>query len=681
MSDWQFQQGKVDPPADESDFFAAARRMQGRLDASPVDVEDLDRRLVHLRRLSRGVSVDERAAARAEGKRLAQAVKDTRAAADPVDWTGKMQGALELMGLTEFRAGQAEVIEGVLNRRDALVVIPTGGGKSLTYQVPSVVRKSLTVVVSPLIALMYDQREKMADFGAFLLASTQSNDEREESMNALRSGRAHVLLVAPERFASKSFVSALADRDIDLFVVDEAHCVSEMGHDFRPDYLRLSQVLVELGRPPVLALTATATPQIAREIVRRLHLRDPLVHYGGFDRPNISFDVLTLGGEGSMRRKDVLLQQGLALEGMTPAIVYCGSRKDTERLAELLAQSGHASGAYHAGLDPSVRARVQEQFMSGELAVVCATNAFGMGVDKADVRSVWHHALPSSMEAYYQEAGRAGRDGLPARAILLAMRADLGRLVGFNKKRQIEMSEVDRLVARLVRSAGGGNEFSCPAGDDRDRIIIGILERVGMLLIDRASRDSIEGRLRGEALDPEQRHQTTQAIARTVEMGWNAYRSIEQYMTRDDVCRRQQILDHFSDERSPAPIVRCCDVHEAPNWLEQIAPAVDEAMRTRPARSRSRSTGSGEASGAPRASTSFDEIAGDVDSELLAALRTWRGERSAGKPAYTVCKNETLAQIARVRPSSRDELLAISGIGPGFITKHAGSLLELLASS
>jgi ATP-dependent DNA helicase RecQ len=680
MSDWQLQQGKPAEAAEPSEFFALAGRLQTLLDVPGVDVDDLDRRLVRLRRLAREVTPPERPRARSEGKRLSQLVKAAREAAPPIDWTGKMQGALELLGLTEFRSGQAEVIESVLGRRDALVVIPTGGGKSLTYQVPSVVRKSLTVVISPLIALMEDQRRRMEEFGAFMLASTQSEAEREESLQALRSGRAHILLVAPERLASKSFVQALCERDIDLVVVDEAHCVSEMGHDFRPDYLRLSQVLVELGRPPVLALTATATPQIAREITKRLQLRDPYVHYGGFDRPNISFDVVTLGGEGSMRRKDLILQEGLALPGMTPAIVYCGSRKDTDRLAEMLAQAGHRSGAYHAGLDASVRGDVQAKFMDGELDVVTATNAFGMGVDKADVRSVWHHALPSSMEAYYQEAGRGGRDGAPARAILLAMRADLGRLVGFNKKRLIEMHEVDRLIARLVRSGQGSNSFTIAAGDDRDRIIIGILERVGLLLIDRASRESIEGRLRGESLDPEQRHQAQQAIARTVEMGWAAFRSIERYMAEDEVCRRQQILDHFSDHRSPTPIVRCCDVHEAPNWLEQITPAVDEAMRSRPARKRS-SSSSGSATRAPGASTAFEDIAGDVDAGLLDALRTWRSDRSGTKPAYTVCKNETLAQIARVRPSSEDELLAINGIGPGFIDKHASSLLELLSTS
>ncbi|MEY2442953.1 MAG: ATP-dependent helicase RecQ, partial [bacterium] len=306
---------------------------------------------------------------------------------------------LGLLGLSTFRPGQREAVQSALDGRDSLVVMPTGGGKSLCYQLPALAGDDLTVVVSPLIALMRDQCARLTDLGhpAVMLASGGDGESNRRALEAVRDGRAAVCFAAPERFASAAFRSAIGRRAIALFVVDEAHCVSEWGHDFRPDYLRLVSVIQELGHPPVMACTATATPKVAEEIVARLGLRDPVRVRSGFDRPNLSFDVLAFDGEGSVARKRATLLAGVNMTENRPAIVYCGTRKSTEEVADLLTGEGLDVVAYHAGMNAETRSRRQDAFMTGAADVVVATNAFGMGVDKADVRSVWHWALPSSL--------------------------------------------------------------------------------------------------------------------------------------------------------------------------------------------------------------------------------------------------------------------------------------------
>jgi RecQ family ATP-dependent DNA helicase len=350
------------------------------------------------------------------------------------------------LGYAEWRAGQREAVVAALEGRDSLIVMPTGGGKSLCYQLPGLASEDLTIVVSPLIALMRDQWEKLTVTGQPVTMITSGMDEGAtwEALEQVRSG-ARIVYCAPERFASNVFLDALSQRRIDLIAVDEAHCVSEWGHDFRPDYLRLPQVVERLGRPTVMACTATATRPVAAEIASRFEMREPLQVRSGFDRPNLSFDVVPLEGKGSKARRQALLEAGLRDPANRPAIVYCGTRRQTEEVAGELRDGGIAAVAYHAGLQPQQRTAIQERFMATDTGVICATNAFGMGVDKADVRSVWHVTIPTSVEAYYQEAGRAGRDGLPSRAVLLALKADLGRLVRFNEERA---GDPDLAVAR-----------------------------------------------------------------------------------------------------------------------------------------------------------------------------------------------------------------------------------------
>jgi RecQ family ATP-dependent DNA helicase len=343
---------------------------------------------------------------------------------------------LRKLGYESWRPGQREAVVAALDGRDSLIVMPTGGGKSLCYQLPGLASEELTIVVSPLIALMRDQWGKLNAGGHRVAMITSGMDDWEvsEALTMVR-GDARIVYCAPERFASNVFLEALSHRKIDLVAVDEAHCVSEWGHDFRPDYLRLPQVVERLGRPTVMACTATATRPVAAEIASRFGMREPLQVRSGFDRPNLSFDVVALEGKGCTARRQALLEAGLRDPANLPAIVYCGTRRQTEEVAEELREADVPAVAYHAGLEPQHRTAIQERFMATGSGVICATNAFGMGVDKADVRSVWHVTIPTSVEAYYQEAGRAGRDGLPSRAVMLALKADLGRLVRFNEQR------------------------------------------------------------------------------------------------------------------------------------------------------------------------------------------------------------------------------------------------------
>jgi ATP-dependent DNA helicase RecQ len=565
------------------------------------------------------------------------------------------EALLSLLGLSTFRPGQREAVQAALDGRDALVVMPTGGGKSLCYQLPALAGDDLTVVVSPLIALMRDQCARLTDLGhpAVMLASGGDGETNRAALQDIRDGRATVCFAAPERFASAAFRSALAQRALALFVVDEAHCVSEWGHDFRPDYLRLASVIEELGHPPVMACTATATPKVAEEIVARLGLREPERVRSGFDRPNLSFDVLPFDGDGSVARKRATLVAGLSAPENRPAVVYCGTRKSTEEIAALLAGEGLQVSTYHAGMPAATRSAAQDAFMRGGSDVVVATNAFGMGVDKADVRSVWHWALPSSLEAYYQEAGRAGRDGLPARAVLLASRSDLGRLVRFIREAEVTVEQVAALVSRL-RAQGGDAELE--AGADRDRILLAVAERAGALKL----APGAGGRIHVELTGTLDRARTAQLCRAATDRRWQSYRSIERYASSEDVCRRRQLLDHFGDPTPGRPSGRCCDVHDPPDWLPPIKVAA--AKR-------------GSSSAAPA-----DDGPPVSDAEL-APLKAWRRERADGKPAYTVANDATLRDVVRRRPRSAAELLEIKGIGASFVEKHAESLLALLQES
>jgi len=332
-----------------------------------------------------------------------------------MDLRGLLQ---ERFGFPDYRPGQAEIVAHVSGGGDALVVMPTGAGKSICYQVPALARGGTTLVVSPLIALMKDQVDALVDKGvcASFLNSSLSSTEYKARREAVARGEVELLYVAPERF-SPAFLEFLGRVDVRLLAIDEAHCLSQWGHDFRPDYLRLGHVREALGRPPTVALTATATPEVQQDIVKTLGLGGR-TFIRGFDRENLVLEVLHVDGKA---HKDALLAD---LVNPGPGLVYCATRKNVERATKALREAGVRAGMYHAGLSPDDRSRVQEDFMAGRVPVVCATNAFGMGIDKRDIRAIVHYDMPGTVEAYYQEIGRAGRDGRMSRAILLYQRSD-----------------------------------------------------------------------------------------------------------------------------------------------------------------------------------------------------------------------------------------------------------------
>ncbi|MGH7755537.1 MAG: RecQ family ATP-dependent DNA helicase, partial [Vulcanimicrobiaceae bacterium] len=330
-------------------------------------------------------------------------------------------------GFDGFRPLQREIVTDVLAGRDVLAVLPTGGGKSLCYQLPALLAPGLTVVISPLIALMHDQVSALrtAGIAGTYLNSTLPPAEEADRLAGLDRGEYDLLYVAPERAALPSFLRCLARWNVARVAVDEAHCISEWGHDFRPEYRRIGELREHLRDVPFLAFTATATAQVRRDIVDGLRLRAPAAYVASFDRPNLTYRV-----QAKDRAFDTLLAFLRARPGES-GIVYAQSRASTESIAERLQHAEIAALPYHAGLAPAVRARNQERFVRDDVQVICATIAFGMGIDKSNVRFVIHHDVPKSIEGYYQETGRAGRDGLPAECLLLFSHADLLKLERF----------------------------------------------------------------------------------------------------------------------------------------------------------------------------------------------------------------------------------------------------------
>jgi ATP-dependent DNA helicase RecQ len=407
-----------------------------------------------------------------------------------------------------------------------------------------------------------------------------------------------------------------------------------------------------------MACTATATEGVSDEICERLGLREPLMVRSGFDRPNLTFDTVQFEGQGSKARKLAMLKHGLADPANRPAIVYCGTRRDTDEVARELRETGLATAGYHAGLDADERASAQHRFMTDDAEVIVATNAFGMGVDKPNVRSVWHWAIPTSVEAYYQEAGRAGRDGLPSRAVLLAGRSDLGRLVRFIKQREVEPHSVLSYAQRLraLSDSDGRLEIDSPR-DDGERVRLAVAERAGALSVEPAPGGRLELQL-GSSFSLSA---ATAHCKEAEDRSWRAYRAIESYSFSSQ-CRRRRLLDHFGDATPGAPEGRCCDVCAGGTWLPDPE-SLEVAKRKR---------GS---SSAPAPDLTPE------GEELFASLVEWRRATAAGKPAYTVANNRTLETIAATRPADEAALSEIHGVGPAFIERYADDVLELVRAA
>ncbi len=354
-----------------------------------------------------------------------------------------------VFGFQQFRPHQQEIIEDILQKRDTFVLMPTGGGKSLCYQIPALLMEGVTIVVSPLIALMKDQVDALLGNGvrAACYNSSVREGEAREILARLHNGELDLLYVAPERLMSERFLQRLDELEIALFAVDEAHCVSQWGHDFRPEYVQLGELRQRFSGIPLVALTATADPQTRRDIIQRLQLSSPAVHIGGFDRPNIHYGAL------EKRKPFEQLKRFLGRFSGERGIVYALSRKRVEELAEQLRLAGFSALPYHAGLPQRQREEAHEKFMRDEIDLVVATVAFGMGIDKPDIRFVVHYDLPKNIEGYYQETGRAGRDGLPAEALLLFGAQDMvmaRRLVENSEneeQRRIEQHKLNSMIA------------------------------------------------------------------------------------------------------------------------------------------------------------------------------------------------------------------------------------------
>jgi ATP-dependent DNA helicase RecQ len=480
-----------------------------------------------------------------------------------------------MFGHTSLRPGQADVIRDVLEGRPVIAVMPTGAGKSLCYQLPAIVlaeRGGVTLVVSPLIALMKDQVDALRARGvpAVALTSAAGAEEQREILEGIRAGIYTLIYVAPERFRSPRFVDAVqavAGR-LGLVAIDEAHCISEWGHDFRPEYGRLGEVVRQLGAPRIAAFTATATPEVRRDIAHQLGLESPALHVRGFDRPNLH---LSLERSGNDDKADRLVELVRTRSGGV-ALVYAATRKNAEKYAAALKVAGMRARVYHAGLRGVVREKAQDVFMAGELDAIVATNAFGMGVDKSDIRLVVHADIPRSPEAYYQEAGRGGRDGKPTRCVLLFNHSDI-KLQEFLIDASYPSAEVLRGLWKLLRDrpqvgrlSDGDDELEArlrtQLGGDANGATIGaalrILERHGMLRRD----DERLMATRPEpgvfaALDVE-------SLARRADVERSKLRTMVEYAYYPR-CRRQFVLEYFGDQDWRDRDRRCgaCDTCEA----------------------------------------------------------------------------------------------------------------------
>ncbi len=514
----------------------------------------------------------------------------------------RVLGALSKhFGFDSLRPGQSDAIPPILDGRDALIVMPTGAGKSLCFQLPAVLDEHVTLVVSPLIALMQDQVDAMRRLGlrATFVNSTLESAEQAERLDRLGRGDWDMCYVAPERLRSSAFRAALERTKVGRLAVDEAHCISQWGHDFRPEYRTIGEFAARIGRPPIVALTATATPQVQTDIEAQLSLRDPFRLVTGFNRPNLRLTATYAPGEEAKRRamRGVLAEMPQDASG----IVYVGRRKDAEGIADFIqGECGRRAVFYHAGLSGDDRTAVQNAWMGGQAPIIVATNAFGMGVDKPDVRFVIHHALPGSVEAYYQEAGRAGRDGEPAECVLLHGPADARLHEYFIERGLPTLDDLRTFYARLRADAAASRDglaeadvdgLDAEVGRPREGVArngLRLLEEAGLIeyMGDRAgtgiwSLPKPNGRvdMDGPLRDLENRRGQQRALL-----------SIITDYARARDCRRQYLLDYFGDA-SPPIAERCCDrcdagamgdieaLDEASNAIEAEPLAVLEAIR------------------------------------------------------------------------------------------------------
>ena len=640
------------------------------------------------------------------------------------------QAALEALtryfGYDSFRPGQQGIVEALLAGRDVLGVMPTGAGKSVCYQIPAALSPGATLVISPLISLMRDQVDALNDLGlpAAFINTTQTPDEQAMVFAQAAAGQIKLLYVAPERLETGRFRDFAARTPISLIAVDEAHCVSQWGQDFRSSYLGIGDFIAGLPqRPPVGAFTATATERVRRDIVGLLGLRNPAVTVTGFDRPNLYFDVVKL----ETKYKAAWVARYVADHPDESGIVYCATRKTTEALTDTLNQMGHPAVAYHGGMSPDAREAAQRDFITDKVPVVVATNAFGMGIDKSNVRYVIHHNLPESIEAYYQEAGRAGRDGEPSRCTLLWNESDIvtrRRLLDNDYENERLTPEEQEIVRQSKRRLLDGMVGYCRTTDCLHRYMTRyfgqeLSPNAGSAAGEDIAADSSQSGRCGACSNCESTFETidvtrvAQAISRCVhdvgqrvgsgkivkilrgsraqDLAWlNPERMPTFGMLKDvnearvrDVLSQMATDGYLSIAEGRMPIVMF-----GARAVETAAP--DFHYEIKRVERKSEAAGSGRSGGVADTADSANVpgdalgsyIPDDDEESLFQKLRELRRTiaQEIGKPPYIVFSDKTLRDMARIKPVTNAQFLAVNGVGQHKLDLYGQRFMQAIAS-